>query len=86
VHPTQLYEAAALVPIAFVLVRLRQRGARDRVVLGTYLALAGALRFAIEFIRINERVIGIFSVAHLASFAAVVAGAVLLLSSGRRSG
>ena len=86
VHPTQLYEAAALIPIAFVLVRLRKRRASDRMVLGTYLVLAGALRFAIEFIRINERVIGVFSVAHLASFAAVVAGALLLLSSGRRPG
>ena len=56
------------------------------MVLGTYFVLAGALRFAIEFIRINERVIGVFSVAHLASFAAVVAGALLLLSSGRRPG
>jgi phosphatidylglycerol:prolipoprotein diacylglycerol transferase len=86
VHPTQLYEAAALVPIAFVLVRLRKQGAPDRVVLGSYLVLAGALRFAIEFIRINERVIGVFSVAHLASLAAVAAGGVLLLSAGRRTG
>ena len=86
VHPTQLYEAAGLVPIAFVLVRLRKQGTPDRVVLGTYLVLAGALRFAIEFIRINERVIGVFSVAHLASLAAVAAGGVLLLSAGRRTG
>jgi len=85
VHPTQLYEAAALVPIAFVLVRLRKQGTPDRVVLGTYLVLAGALRFAIEFIRTNERVIGVFSVAHLASLAAVAAGGVLLWT-GRRTG
>ena len=44
--------------------------------------LAGALRFMIEFIRVNERVLGIFSVAHLASLAAVVAGAGLLLWRG----
>jgi phosphatidylglycerol:prolipoprotein diacylglycerol transferase len=85
VHPTQLYEAAALVPIAFVLVRLRKQGTTDRIVLGTYLVLAGALRFAIEFIRINERVLGVFSVAHLASLAAVAAGGVLLWT-GRRTG
>jgi phosphatidylglycerol:prolipoprotein diacylglycerol transferase len=81
VHPTQLYEAAALVPIAFVLLRLRRNGSSDRTVLGTYLVLAGGLRFAIEFIRINERVIGMLSVAHLASLAAVTVGAVLLLSA-----
>jgi phosphatidylglycerol:prolipoprotein diacylglycerol transferase len=81
VHPTQLYEAAALIPIAFMLLRLRRNGSSDRAVLGTYLVLAGALRFAIEFIRINERVIGMLSVAHLASLAAVTVGAVLLLSA-----
>ena len=83
VHPTQLYEAAALIPVAFVLLRLRARGARDRVVLGTYLLLAGAVRFAIEFIRINERVALGLSVAHLASLAAIVAGSVLLWSARR---
>lgn len=83
VHPTQLYEAVALIPVAFLLVRLRKQGSADRVVLGTYLLLAGALRFAIEFIRVNERVLGVFSVAHLASLAAVVAGG-LLLASARR--
>lgn len=81
VHPTQLYEAIALVPIALVLMRLRGRGASDRVVLGTYFLLAGALRFAIEFIRINERVIGSFSVAHIASLAVALGGAVMLLSA-----
>jgi phosphatidylglycerol:prolipoprotein diacylglycerol transferase len=83
VHPTQLYEAAALIPIAFVLLRMRGNGSSDRAVLGTYLVLAGALRFAIEFIRINERVIGMLSVAHLASLAAVAVGGVLLLSARR---
>ena len=84
VHPTQLYEAAALIPIAFALVRMRRNGSNDRAVLGTYLVLAGALRFLIEFIRINERVIGPLSVAHLASLAAVTVGGVLLLSARAR--
>jgi phosphatidylglycerol:prolipoprotein diacylglycerol transferase len=85
VHPTQLYEAAALIPLALLLLRWRRQGRADRVVLGAYLVLAGALRFAIEFIRVNERVLGIFSVAHLASLAAVVAGAGLLLWRGLQS-
>ena len=53
VHPTQLYEAAALVPIALLLLYARRTGWPDRRVLGLYLVLAGAVRFAIEFIRID---------------------------------
>jgi phosphatidylglycerol:prolipoprotein diacylglycerol transferase len=78
VHPTQLYEAAALIPVAFLLLRWRREGRPDRVVLGAYLVLAGAIRFAIEFIRVNERVVGPLTVAHLGSLAAVIAGIALL--------
>jgi phosphatidylglycerol:prolipoprotein diacylglycerol transferase len=81
VHPTQLYEAAALVPVALLLLRWRSQGKPDRVVLGAYLVLAGAIRFAIEFIRVNQRVAGPLTVAHLASLTAVVAGVVLLTRS-----
>jgi phosphatidylglycerol:prolipoprotein diacylglycerol transferase len=78
VHPTQLYEAAALVPLVLLLLRARRRGDPPSSVLGLYLVLAGGIRFAIEFLRVNERVLGILSVAHLASIAAVVIGLVLL--------
>jgi phosphatidylglycerol:prolipoprotein diacylglycerol transferase len=83
VHPTQLYEAALLVPIAWVLFRWRQRGVSDRVVVGGYLLMAGVLRFAIEFIRVNERVLGPFTVAHLISMGIVAAG--LAMMRRRRS-
>jgi phosphatidylglycerol:prolipoprotein diacylglycerol transferase len=79
VHPTQLYEAAFLFPLAWLLVRWRRRGAADRVVLGRYLVLAGAARFVIEFIRINERVLAGLTVAQLASLAIVVLGLALLI-------
>lgn len=79
VHPTQLYEAAALVPLAFLLFRWRRLGRPDTFVLGGYLLWAGAIRFAIEFLRVNERVVGVFSVAHLASLAAIATGMALLL-------
>ncbi len=78
VHPTQLYEAAALIPIAVLLLRLRKQGKSDRTVLGLYLVLAGAVRFGIEFIRVDRRVLGVLSVAHLAALAAVVLGVVML--------
>jgi len=81
VHPTQLYEAVALMPVLFLLLRFRKQGRSDTMVLGAYLVLAGAIRFAIEFIRVDRRVLGVLSVAHLASLAAVVTGAILLARS-----
>ena len=77
-HPTQLYEAAALVPVAWLLLRWRARGRPDRIVIGAYFVLAGAIRFAIEFVRVDAQVLGVLTVAHLASLAALAAGAVLL--------
>ena len=84
VHPTQLYEAAALVPLAFLLLYARRAGYADSRVLGLYLVLAGAIRFAIEFIRIDVRVLGILSVAHLAALIAVAAGLILLVAAPAR--
>ena len=81
VHPTQIYEAIVLLPIAFLLIRWRRQGRSDRVVLGTYFVLAGLLRFLIEFVRVNERVIGPLTVAHVASLVAVAGGAALLYTS-----
>jgi phosphatidylglycerol:prolipoprotein diacylglycerol transferase len=78
VHPTQLYEAAMLVPIAWSLQRWRRRGVSDRTVLGGYLIVTAALRFGIEFIRVNERVIGSLTVAHLISLAVAVVGVTLV--------
>src|SRR5215210_4319646 len=42
VHPTQLYEAAALAVVAWLLFRWRQHRLPDRVVLGRYFVLAGS--------------------------------------------
>ena len=81
VHPTQIYESVALVAIAWLLVHWRKQGRPDRFVLGAYLALAGTIRFLIEFLRVNVRVVGPFSVAHLASLVAIAIGAVFLYRS-----
>jgi phosphatidylglycerol---prolipoprotein diacylglyceryl transferase len=93
VHPTQLYEAMALVPLAWLLFRWRRQGRPDTFVLGAYLVLAGTIRFLIEFVRVNVRVLGIFTVAHLASLAAIAVGVAFLsqsifikATSGTRSG
>lgn len=74
VHPTQLYEAALLLPIAWLLIRWRRRGADDAFVLGSYLVLTSILRFLIELIRINERVALGLTVAQWASIGLAVAG------------
>jgi len=78
VHPTQLYEMFALFVVAWLLIRWRRRGVADAIVLGRYLVLAGAIRFAIEFIRVNARILGPFTLAHLVSLGLMVAGLVLL--------
>lgn len=84
VHPTQIYEAMPLFIIGSLLLVWRRRNCSDRVVFGTYLALAGVTRFLIEFVRVNEQVLGPLTVAHLASFAVVAAGVALLLSPVNR--
>jgi phosphatidylglycerol---prolipoprotein diacylglyceryl transferase len=87
VHPTQLYEAAGLAVIVWLLIRWRRAGTADSVVFGRYLLLAGALRFVIEFIRVNDRVAGPLTVAQLFSTTIMVIGFWLLgrpkMTSGR---
>lgn len=78
VHPTQLYEAIPLLVIGWALVRWRRKGISDADVFGRYLVMAGALRFAIEFIRVNLRIAGPLTLAHLISAAVMTAGFVLL--------
>lgn len=82
VHPTQLYEAIPLFALAVLLTHIRAAGTPDRRVFGVYLLLAGLLRFAVEFLRIDERVLLGLSVAHLASLAVTLAGAMLLARRG----
>jgi phosphatidylglycerol:prolipoprotein diacylglycerol transferase len=81
VHPTQLYEAIFLAVLAWVLIRWRRQGVPDRLVLGRYLVIAGAFRFLLEFVRVNTRVAGPFTVAHFFALSVVVLGAVILVLS-----
>ena len=78
VHPTQLYEAAFLGWLGYMLLRWRRQRVPDAIVLGRYCALAGTARFVIEFIRINERVALGLTVAQWVSLALIVSGAVIL--------
>jgi phosphatidylglycerol:prolipoprotein diacylglycerol transferase len=83
VHPTQLYEAAALGVIYWLLVRWRRGGAGDLVVLSRYLLLAGATRFAIEFVRINERVWFNLTTAQLVALALIAIAVGMMSARGR---
>jgi phosphatidylglycerol:prolipoprotein diacylglycerol transferase len=78
VHPTQIYELLGLIPLALLLMRWRRRQVPDRIVLGRYLVLAGLLRFTIEFLRVDVRVLAGLSVAHLASLGVIAIGLLLL--------
>lgn len=84
VHPTQLYEMLALLPLAWVLLRWRRQRRPDRFVLGVYLLVGGAVRFLIEFLRMRESLVGPFAVAHVLALVAVFAGAVLLIKHSTR--
>ncbi|MEP7118329.1 MAG: prolipoprotein diacylglyceryl transferase family protein [Acidobacteriota bacterium] len=81
VHPTQLYEMAALLPLAWLLMRWRRAGKSDRFVLGAYLAAAGLIRFGIEFLRLRQPLFGPLAVAHVLSLAVALAGFALLYLS-----
>jgi phosphatidylglycerol---prolipoprotein diacylglyceryl transferase len=82
VHPTQIYEAVALVPIAMWLFRLRRRGVPDAAVVGTYLLLTASVRFLIQWIRLYDPVVGPLGFAHIAALVAMAAGAWLLATAG----
>lgn len=83
VHPTQLYEMAALLPIVWLLLRWRRAGRPDLFVLGAYLVATGSVRFVIEFLRVHQPFAGPFAVAHVFSMVAIGVGAVLLRASRR---
>jgi phosphatidylglycerol---prolipoprotein diacylglyceryl transferase len=78
VHPAQIYEAMFLAILAWVLIRWRRKGVADRTVLGRYFVAAGAFRFLLEFVRVNVRVAGPFTVAHFFALAIVVLGLLIL--------
>ena len=81
VHPTQIYEAVALAGVAWALIRWRRAGVADRIVLARYLVLAGSIRFAIEFIRVNLRIVGPLTLAQLIALSLIVAGSLILRTS-----
>jgi phosphatidylglycerol:prolipoprotein diacylglycerol transferase len=85
VHPTQLYEAAFLAVLTWLLLRWRRHGTPDHLVLGRYLVLTAAARFLIEFIRINERIALGLTTSQWMALAFIVLGT-WLIAAYRRHG
>jgi phosphatidylglycerol---prolipoprotein diacylglyceryl transferase len=85
VHPTQLYEAAFLAVLLWLLIRWRRASVPDRIVVARYLALTGIARFAIEFVRVNVRVAFGLTVAQLGALT-IVGIALLILARGPAQG
>lgn len=80
VHPTQLYETAAMLVVFALLLRLRGHGHGAGWLFGVYLVAAGAERFLVEIVRAKEdRIFGPVTVAQLTAIAAVVLGAWLMV-------
>lgn len=84
VHPTPVYETAAMVLVFWVLWRLRDEFTAPWSLFGVYAVLAGLERFLIEFIRVNPKHVAGLTDAQITSVALVVVGAALVLREFRR--
>jgi phosphatidylglycerol:prolipoprotein diacylglycerol transferase len=80
VHPTQLYEVAAMLVAFAVLWVLRKKGRPVGWLFGVYLVFAGVERFLVEIVRAkDDRLLGPFTIAQLASVILVAIGALLMV-------
>jgi len=85
VHPTQLYEVAAMLVAFWALWRLRTHVRAAGWLFGAYLLFAGTERFLIEFIRAkDDRLLAGFTVAQLASIIIATAGVLLMARWAKR--
>jgi phosphatidylglycerol---prolipoprotein diacylglyceryl transferase len=74
VHPTPVYETAAMGLVALALWQLRDR-LRPGALFALYLVLAGLERLLVEFVRRNDEVVAGLTLAQLLSLAMIAAGA-----------
>jgi phosphatidylglycerol:prolipoprotein diacylglycerol transferase len=80
VHPTQLYEVAAMLVAFAVLWVLRKKGRPVGWLFGVYLVFAGVERFLVEIVRAkDDRLLGPFTIAQLASVILLAIGALLMV-------
>ena len=77
VHPTQLYEVGLSTLIFFFLWKIRGDARTSGWIFMLWLALAGAERFAVEFLRAkDDRFFGVLTLAQVISLAIVAAGVI----------
>jgi phosphatidylglycerol:prolipoprotein diacylglycerol transferase len=87
VHPTQLYEVAALLFVFYLLWRWRRHEHAMGWLFGCYLVAIGIERFLVEFLRAkDDRLLGGFTLAQAASVAAFVVGVGLLAVWRKKDG
>jgi phosphatidylglycerol:prolipoprotein diacylglycerol transferase len=84
VHPTQLYEVAAMLIVFAILWRLRRSDRPVGWLFGLYLVFAGIERFLVEIVRAkDDRLLGPFTLAQLTSVILVIIG-IMLMSRWRQ--
>ncbi len=80
VHPTQLYEVAAMLFVFWFLWRLRNHTHAMGWLAAVYLVAVGIERFLVEFIRAkDDRMLGMFTIAQVTSLIILTIGALLML-------
>ncbi|HET7790083.1 MAG TPA: prolipoprotein diacylglyceryl transferase [Gemmatimonadales bacterium] len=80
VHPTEIYETLAMLLVFAWLWRHRVHQHALGWLVGCYLALGGAERFLVEFVRAkDDRVLGPFTLAQAASVGMILVGGYLLV-------
>ncbi len=83
VHPTQLYEVAAMLLVFALLWRWRTTTRGTGWLFGVYLVFAGIERFLVEILRAkDDRLLGVLTVAQSFSVVLVVVGLVLMTTWG----
>lgn len=73
-HPTPIYELIFCIAIFTILWMKRDKFKADGKLFGLYLILSGAARLLVEFIRLNPKLIGIFSEAQVISIVLIFIG------------
>lgn len=85
VHPTQLYEVAALLALFYLLWRWRRHGHAIGWLFAVYLIGEGIERFLVEFVRAkDDRIVGGYTLAQATAVVAVVVGVGLLFRWSKR--
>jgi phosphatidylglycerol---prolipoprotein diacylglyceryl transferase len=82
-HPAQLYEVIVCLAISVLLFRMRSRNLKDGILMGLYLLLAGVGRFAVEFYRMNPRVVAQLTAPQVVALVGVIVGGVLIIRAYR---